>query len=565
VTTNGRRVLVIGMDGATFDLIQPWAAQGYLPNLAKLLAGGAWGPLASTLQPATAPAWVTFMTGVNQGAHGLYDFVKRRPDSYNVEVTNATHIGAPTVFDMLSQAGRRVISVNVPYTFPPHAVNGIMVGGPFAAAVSPDLVYPRSYFDKLKALVPDYFVLPGYNPQAADPRGDFAEKLLQEVAQRERLSVDLLQSEPWDLFMVVFMATDEVHHTFWSCMEAPISDPLSRYRHVIRNVYERIDQAIGTLQAAAARDGQLDPTVMVVSDHGGGPFRGMINLNHFLAQSGLLHFQIGRANRLGQLRSTAAQRAAVMYRRHAPAGLREVIRNRLGANRFASIKGEFESVLATAAVDWRRTQAYSLGVGGNIFVNLLGREPEGIVEAGASYDQVCADVERGLMELVDPDTGDKLVKKVHWRGDIYSGVFLEQAPDLVIEWVDYAYWGRGGYDRFDAPIFQAQRHFDFSDQPLTGSHRPFGVLIAGGPGVRKRPNVEGARLVDIAPTLLHLLGVDPKLALDGRVLEPMSGGTSGEPGLDSDRPVAGQTPEQFEYTPDEAEIITEHLRSLGYL
>ncbi len=563
--TDAQRVVVIGMDGATFDLIQPWAAQGHLPNLARLMAGGAWGPLASTLQPATAPAWVTFMTGVNQGAHGLYDFVRRRPESYNVEVTNATQIGAPTVFDMLSEAGRRVISVNVPYTFPPHAINGIMVGGPFAAAVTPDLVYPRSYFDKLKALVPDYFVLPSYNPQAADPLADFADKLLQEVAQRERVSVDLLQSEPWDLFMVVFMATDEVHHSFWSYMEAPVTDPLSRYRHVIRSVYERIDQAIGTLLKAATREGQPDPTVLVVSDHGAGPFHSMVNLNHCLAQAGLFHFQTGRANRWGHLRSAAVQRAAYLYRHSMPAGWRELIRNRLGSHRFASIKGEFESVLATSGVDWSQTQAYALGVGGNIFINLRGREPQGIVDPGEAYDQVCQTIERCFMRLTDPETSEKVVKKVHRRQEIYMGPFLEQAPDLIIEWADYVYWGRGGYDHPDAPIFQVQRHFDYSDQPLSGSHRPLGILIAGGPVIKTHPNFAGARLVDLAPTLLHLLGVEPKWALEGHALTPIVGDTSNDVSVDLGQSGSPPTPDQFEYTPDEAQMIADHLRALGYL
>ena len=108
----------MALDAATFDLIEPWAAQGYLPNLAKLMAEGARSRLASTLQPTTAPAWVTFMTGMNQGRHGLYDFVRRRADSYSLDVTNSSHIAAPLMFETLSQLGRRVITVNIPYTYP---------------------------------------------------------------------------------------------------------------------------------------------------------------------------------------------------------------------------------------------------------------------------------------------------------------------------------------------------------------------------------------------------------------------------------------------------------------
>jgi predicted AlkP superfamily phosphohydrolase/phosphomutase len=565
VTTATRRVLVIGMDGATLDLVRPWAADGHLPNLAKLMANGAWGPLASTLQPATAPAWTTFLTGVNQGKHGLYDFVQRRAGAHAVEVTNASHVGAPNIFEMLSQAGLRVSSVNVPYTFPPRPVNGIVVGGPFAPAVTADLVYPTVFFETLKSLVPDYFVLPSYDPQAADPLAAFADTLLQDVAQRERISRHLLEAETWDLSMVVFMATDEVQHSFWHCLQAPEADPLSRYRDVIRKVYARIDQAIGALVAAAARAGEAEPTVIVLSDHGFGPFRAMINLNHWLAQAGLFHFQAGRASRLQRLRSAAVRRTAYLYRRHVPAGLREKLRNRLGVRRFSSLKGEFESILATSAVDWSRTQAYSLGVGGNIFVNLKGREPDGIVEPGLEYERVRTTVIEGLAKLTDPETGQNIVRQVHRREDLYHGPFLEKAPDLVIEWVDYAYWGRANYDQPDLPIVEAQRHFDFSDQPLSGSHRPNGMLIAAGPGIRAAGEISGARLVDMAPTIMKLLNVAPPEALDGRILLQMLAETEAAETVAIIESAEGLAGPASDYTEAEAEKILEHLRSLGYL
>jgi predicted AlkP superfamily phosphohydrolase/phosphomutase len=565
VTVDKRRVLVIGMDGATLELVRPWAAQGHLPNLAKLMAEGVWGPLASTLQPATAPAWTTFLTGVNQGKHGLYDFVQRREGSHAVEVTNASHVGAPTIFDMLSQVGRRVSSVNVPYTFPPHALNGIMVGGPFAPAVTADLVYPPAFFETLKSLVPDYFVLPSYDPQAADPMGSFADTLLQDVAQRERVSRHLLQSEAWDMSMVVFMATDEVQHSFWHCLEAPDGDPLSRYRHVIRNVYARIDQAIGVLIAAAARAGQAEPTVIVLSDHGFGRFQAMINLNHWLGQAGLFHFQSGRGSRLQRMRSATVRRTAYLYRRHVPAGLREKMRNGLGVRRFSTLKGEFESILATSGVEWSQTKAYSLGVGGNIYVNLKGREPDGIVEQGQEYEQVRDAVIDGLTKLTDPETGQRIVRQVHRREALYHGPFLDKAPDLVIEWVDYAYWGRANYDQLHRPVVETQRHFDFSDQPLSGSHRPNGMLIAAGPGIQAGGEISGARLVDMAPTIMKLLNVTPPEELDGRSQPQMLD----ETGVDEPAAIIelaeGPAGATTDYTEAEAEKILEHLRALGYL
>lgn len=557
------RVLVIGLDGGTFDLIEPWAAEGDLPNLAGLMASGCRGRLASTLQPTTAPAWVTFMTGVNQGQHGLYDFVRRQRDSYNLEVTNASHIAAPTLFDLVGQAGLKVIAVNVPYTFPVHPVNGVMIGGPFAPAVSRDLTYPPAYFDVLKSLAPDYFVFPDYDARASEPLAAFADNLLKEVELRERLCLHLLQTEPWDLAALVFMATDEAQHTFWDCQAAPEGSRLARYRHVIRDVYRRIDAAIGRLLAQIAGDGRRRETLVVVmSDHGAGPLRWMINLNHWLAEAGYLRFHPVAASPLAKLRAVGIKQVAHAYRRYTPAPLRSAIRSRLGAHRFNQIKGDFESALLVSTVDWDRTRAYALGSGGNIFVNLVGREPRGLVQPGAEYEQVCRELAQALAGLADPDTGRPIVQRVYRREELYHGDCLNQAPDLIIQWKDYTFWGRGTYGQ-QTPVFQVQRKLDFSEQPLSGAHRPDGILILAGPGVRPGARVEGARLVDLAPTILSSLGLPIPERTDGSVLRAAFGEAPVE-SLAPVYPAFRPAEEEMVYTPEEADKIMRHLQDLGY-
>lgn len=560
-----QRVLIIGVDAATFDLIEPWISEGRLPNLAKLVEAGSSGRLASTLQPATAPAWVTMMTGVNQGRHGLYDFVRRRPGTYAIEVTNGSHVGSPTILELLSQAGMRVISINVPYTSPPRPINGVVVGGPFAPVLTPDTVYPPDFYTALRDVVPDYFVFPEYRPQASDPLGDLASVLLREIEQRETLSRHLLRTAAWDLFMVVFMATDEAHHTYWAAMEAAETDPLARYRHVIRDVYVRVDQAIGTLIEAANAGGSLAPNVFVLSDHGAGRFRAMINLNHWLAGAGLFAFRTHTDNPMLRHSSHWLRQLAHSYRRHVPTPVRKAIRTRLGARRFDQAKGEFETALVTSTVDWGRTRAYALGVGGNIFVNLRGREPQGQVEPGAEYEQVRQTIIQQLGELTDPETGQRVVRRIHRREDLYHGDCLAEAPDLIVEWMDYAYWGKASFEHPATPVFQPQHFFDFSTQPLSGSHRPEGILIGQGPRVKRGGRHTGARLLDVAPTILHLLGVAPAAALDGRLLDewltqPNGGDTvlTVEPALTSH----GLTKA---YTAEEAQLVTERLRALGYL
>lgn len=564
--TADKRVLVIGLDGATFDLIDPWVAQGYLPNLARLMAGGCRGHLASTIQPTTAPAWVTFMTGVNQGKHGLYDFVRRRAGEYNLEVTNPSQIAAPTIFDIASQQSRRIVTLNIPYTAPPRPVNGIVIGGPFAPIVTRELVYPPTYFDTLQKVAPDYFILPDYNARAADPLADYADKLLKGIKLRERLGLHLLQTEPWDLFTIVFMATDEVQHTFWHCLDAPEGSPEASYRHAIRNVYQRIDQAIGAfLEQIATDDDKRETTVIVLSDHGAGPFRLMINLNRWLAEAGYLRFHHDNNNWLRQLKTTSIKRLAHAYRRYLSAETRAAIRNQLGAARFNRVKADFESALLTTSVDWQQTRAYALGAGGNIYINLKGREPAGMVEPGPAYEQLRQELAEALMTMADPTTGHPIIQRVYQREELYHGPLLDQAPDLIIQWSDYAYWGRGQYDSY-APVFEVQRQFDFSDQPLTGSHRPEGILIAYGAGIAAGTQIEGARLIDMAPTILSLLGISPTADMDGRFLGALFLAEEAQRLQQTASENGSATAlEQFDYTPEEAEKIAQHLRALGYL
>lgn len=558
-------VLLIGLDGATFDLIEPLIAQGYLPNLARLMSEGSYGRLASTLHPLTAPAWVTCLTGVNQGQHGIYDFVRRRPNTYAVDITHASDYTAPTFLDAAGQAGKRVIAINIPYTFPPRPVNGLMVGGPFAPALTRAGVYPPQHFDTLTALIPDYFILPDYEARAADPLAAYARRLQQEIEQRERASRHFMQTEAWDIFMLVSMATDEAHHTFWQCLEAPEGSPLARYRNVIRDVYVRADALIGNL-VTQARSIHDDTVVAVLSDHGGGELRSLINLNHWLAEQGHLRFQAETTNRWRHWRAKGLARLARVYKHYVPGPVRAFIRTALGAQSFNRVKGELQSSVLANRVDWSHTRVYALGAGGNLYVNLKGREPQGIVEPGPAYEQLRDALVKALELLSDPETGQRIVRRVHRREEIYQGAYLPQAPDLIIEWADYAYWGRGGYDDPGKPVFERQRQFDWSDQPLSGAHRPEGILLLHGPGIRAGQILTGARLLDIAPTVFSLVGAPALSMWEGRALEesfesgyyaPATG-----PLANSDSVTAL---DDFDYSPEDAARISQHLKDLGYL
>src|SRR5215510_5464616 len=152
----GAPLLVIGLDGATLDLVRPWVAAGRLPVLADLMARGAWGPLRSTIPAATFPAWTSLVTGVNPGRHGVLDFTERVPGTHRVRFVNGSYRRAPALWTRLTRAGRRVAVVTVPATYPPEPVAGVMVSGfdsPLAAAADGSFVHPRSFYPELRRLV----------------------------------------------------------------------------------------------------------------------------------------------------------------------------------------------------------------------------------------------------------------------------------------------------------------------------------------------------------------------------------------------------------------------------
>ncbi|RME60600.1 hypothetical protein D6779_01890 [Candidatus Parcubacteria bacterium] len=556
-----QKVIVIGLDGATFDLIHPWVHAGHLPNIARLMQDGYHAPLRSTLQPVTSAAWASFMTGVNQGKHGLYDFIQRQDDSYDIKVTTGNQIKFPTIFEIASAAQKRVISINMPYTYPARKVNGVMASGPFAPQLSEDAVYPQSLLSEIKSLIPDYFIFPEFDAQHSEPLADYLQKLLREIEQREQLCLHYLETREWDLFSVVFMATDEVQHAYWHLMEA--QHP--QYGNAILQIYQRVDEAIGQIIATLEKI-PGEKTIFVVSDHGGGALRWVLNLNRWLADEGLLAFQSGSKGIITRVRGKTLQTLSAIYKQFIPPTLRARIRAQLGNRKFTQIKGSLETQLLAAPIDWQHTQVYALGAGGNLFINLKGREPQGIVPEGTDYESLREQVIKRLYTLKDPETGQAIIKRVYRREEIYNGKYLPNAPDLIIEWMDYTTWGRGRYDSH-APLFEAQNHLEFSTIPLTGTHRPYGILIMYGDTVVSDSNslARPPHIIDIAPTILGLLNIPIPDTIDGQALTPVLCHQIQQQFTRLTSAPEKRKHNSFSYNRDDEEKILERLRSLGYL
>lgn len=566
---SGPRVLLIGLDGATLDLIAPWAAAGDLPHLARLMRAGAWGRLRSTTPAMTFPAWSTMMTGVDPGRHGVFDFTRRPLDPqgrrrYAVEFLNATHRRFPSLWRRLTDAGRRLVVMGLPATYPPELINGVMIAGfdaPVATAIDASFVHPPGAYAELRRAAGAYRFA-DFQQQNIGP-GWHAEALRKlQAALRDRIAIAeyLLTHKPWDCAMLLFGESDTVGHHFWI-----FHDPASP-RHdaaraaelggAIRAVYRQLDEAVGRLTALAP-----DADVIVLSDHGfGGAGDRVLHLNRWLHAHGYLRFAAG-ADWPGR----ALRGAKRLGLRWLPRGLQQQVFRR-GGGRLA---GRLESGARFRGIDWAGTRAFSEEVNTcpAIWLNVAGRDEAGVV-APAAYEALRAELIERLEAWRNPDTGERLVARAWPREALYHGPHVDEAPDLVLELAldrGYTYTCLSSQGR-PGPAVRALRpdeRVGAKGGSMNGSHRPDGVLIMAGPGVRAAGELAGAHLRDVAPTVLALLGEPLPAGLDGRALsEALRRPPPASSGLAEAAWAPG--PEQA-YSPAEAAQVAERLRSLGYL
>lgn len=550
-------LLIVGLDGATWDVAEPLIAAGRMPNLARLRQRGGWGPLASTMPPATFPSWTTFATGVNPGRHGIFDFTRRLFGTYEVAFINSTFRAVPSIWRRLSDAGRRVCVLGLPGTYPPERLNGCMVSGfdtPVTTRADASFIDPPEMVREVMAA--GGFPFADFQEFRVGPRwyAMALERLRRGIRTKAGLAARLLRRGPWDCFLVLFGESDTVAHHFWK-----FHDPTSprfeeapdELRGAIAEVYEGLDDAIGQLLSIAEAS-----TVLVVSDHGfGGAGRKCIYLNRWLAEQGLQYRRDGGSRISSQLKRLALQ--AVPGRLQAQAF-------RLNGGRWAS---RLESRARFGGIDWARTTAFSeeLNYSPSVWLNLKGREPEGTVEA-SDYERVRDDVIAALAELRDPESGLPIVGRALRREEVYTGPWTQHAPDLILELrLDNGHsynclssTGARHDGAFHVLAGEELRGGKLAG--MNGSHRAEGLFVLAGDGVPPGIRVNGASIADMAPTLLALCGLQPPPDLDGRVLFGDDSDISAAPAGTE----AGLGVPQA-YSPAEEREIAARLGALGYL
>jgi predicted AlkP superfamily phosphohydrolase/phosphomutase len=565
------KVLVIGLDGATFDLIKPWAEQGHLPTLARLLEEGAHGSLHSTLPPMTAPAWTSFATGVNPGKHRLYDWIAREPDSYRFQPVTSLDCKAPTIYSLLGDAGREVCVLNVPMTYPPLSVNGVMISGMPAPTANSSITYPETLYDEIIENVGDYILYPdpgqAYSDSGID---DFLERLYRATELRVQ-TLDYLQSRTdYDFAMLVFNGTDAVSHAMWKFMDEshPLHDPAKadKYGNAIRDYYMFVDEKLAGIVDSL----EDDTTLILMSDHGFGPFHKFIHVNNWLMDQGFMKVKHGPVAGAKRTAFRAGFSPMNVYDKMMKFGLggmkKEVVRGQ-GQNLMKMLFLSFEDI------DWSRTQAYSLGNVGQVCINVADREPQGCVQPGEEYEQLRDEIIARLYELRDPETGEQVVEKVYRREEIYGGDYLELAPDIIFIPLRLEYFGFGEYEFGSHKIIEPMR------RGISGTHRLNGIFMAYGSKIQPGVEVEGASLVDLAPTILRLMNEPDVEEMDGRVLheiacpevdlsqviEPSTNKASANGNQNGSDNGGTGTEREDVLSEEDQKLLAKRLRSLGYV
>ena len=541
------KVLIFGIDGGTLDVIHPMVEKGKLPNIAKLFEEGVYGDLHSTIHPITPSAWSSFATGKNPGKHGIYDFSSPHPDHYGFKLSSASDRKAKSFWSLLGKSDKKVIVLNIPFTFPPENVNGIMISGFDAPGASRLMAYPREIYDELVA------EFGSYSPDWTFPIGKkynlekYRSEVVSTIKRRTETSLYLLKKYPWDLFITVFNSVDHIQHVFFGMGKEGME--------IIEEGYELVDKALGSFLEEIGDD----TTIFIMSDHGAGEIKKFFYLDQWLEKEGWLCFRKNAI--LKDVVQGFTKKGRFWLKRILPVGVRGYLRGRLpGVRDFVATQ------TSGHGIEWPKTHAYSSGMYGNIYINLKGREKGGIVEE-VDYQKVCDDIITKLLELKDPTTGEKVIEKVYKKEDLYHGPYITNAPDLVIQWKDYAYFTKKGIDK-KGDIFGDELKLDSSDYPHTGTHRLNGIFMAKGPSIIRGKKVEGIDITDLAPNILFYMGETVPDDMDGEIKNEIFVKSF----LEKNTPIYHKPSEDentetgpMQFTPAEEAEMAERLKSLGYI
>ena len=499
------KIVIFGIDGGSLKLIEQWEDE--LPNFKQIMENGAYGELQSTVPPLTCPAWPCMFTGKNPGEIGMYGFSGLQlGDRYGSRIYSSSDYHSSSLWKSLNDYGKDVGLLNVAITFPPHKISSFMVcglGSPPASEAG--YTYPPELKQTLDNIVGGYEIVPPVLLTIKGREEEIAQAFHRVLTKRVKAARYLMKNFPWDLFVCVFFASDSIQHYFWHHMDAshPRHDSNNKYKDVIKDFYKKIDNAIGTLMAELPEG----TNVLIVSDHGFGPMHGYFMVNKWLENNGYLKFK-GRVHQ-GRINSVLRKVRDFLMSHLSPRLVRLIARitPEWLAIRLSVRQEERDKIAETyESIDWSQTKAYGLGVISSIFINLKGREPNGIVKPGEEYERVRDDIIAGLKKVTDPQTGLPIGFQIFKKEEVYHGKYVDLAPDILI--VPHKY---------QPSSFKADS--EWSIPVASGGHVRQGLFMAYGPDIKNSgKKLTNLRIYDITPTVLHMFGLPTPDDMDGRVL-----------------------------------------------
>ncbi|AIJ04926.1 type I phosphodiesterase/nucleotide pyrophosphatase 2 [Methanocaldococcus bathoardescens] len=491
------RVVVIGLDGATWDLIKPWADTGELPTFKKLMENGAWGVLESTIPPITCPAWVSMLTGKNPGKLGIYYFRQPNWDTMQMENVKIDWDKYRPLWKILNYHGLVTNIINTPTATPkPNGYKGVYIHCPIMGSSDEEkFAYPEFVREKIKKIGYERIVT---KPPEEIGEDEYISKVYEITKKKIAIAFDLFQNTKWDLFFFTIFYTDQMKHYFWHYMDPnhPKHKP-SKYQNAILEFYKFIDTKLNDFLDSLTEEDIL----FLVSDHGHGGMYREVNYNIYFNEMGLLKFKGQTTKIVKHKKLYNLLRKLYSFRL-----IKVIVEN---INFMKRLKKEIRIDMEN--IDWNQTLAYN-PTPNAIYINLIGREKYGIVDK-KDYDIVREKVIAILKNLEDPNTNEKVVEKIWKKEEIYSGEYLEIMPDILIEPINETSYINYGFDN----LWKGQT---FSEPtPLTYStHTLRGIFLAYGKGIKKGYKIENAKIYDIVPTILHIFGLPIPNDMDGRVL-----------------------------------------------
>jgi predicted AlkP superfamily phosphohydrolase/phosphomutase len=478
------RAVLIGLDGATFSILDPLMDEGVMPRLKELMASGARAELLSVIPPLTPPAWTSLTTGRSPGNHGIFDFFRfeYQNDRY-IKVADATDVGCETIWSLVSRQGLTATALNFPLTSPPRPISGYLVPGWVPWRYMRLACRPAGLYEQLKQL-------PGFDAQelAMDmgldgkaiegcQKEEDYESWIQFHIRREQqwfeILSHLMKEDPSDLTAVLFDGVDKLQHFCWRFLDPALlpSQPSAwerKVRELCLDYFRLIDDFVAEIVARAGSDA----TTVIASDHGFGASVEIFYLNTWLAENGYLAWTDAAA---GELDGGGKLGLETMARRF------------------------YE-------VDWARTTAHSPTPSSNgIYIPRADGRGKGGV-APEEYEEFRRRLMESLRGFTCPRTGEPVVTNIWTREEAFAGPFMELAPDLTLGLRD------GGF----VSILPSETPLKQRREP-TGTHRPEGVFVAAGPGIRRGARLERLSILDVAPLLIDALGLPIPEDLEGRV------------------------------------------------